>query len=167
MSKELALNQQDFIPAGLQLELGDFINKSKDGIKDMANKAYLSVMDGDADPIDALIFIKKGSELFKELDSKIRPVAEGKQIGVDYQKFGVKITEGMTGVKYDFSTCNDQEFDTLNEVFEAAKEALDARKEFLKAITKPLELVDTDTGETYTIHPPVKSGKLGFTLTIK
>ena len=171
MSKDLALQQseseQRFSLSGLNLELDNFINITKDGIKHTANMAANSVLDGECDPLDALIFVKKGSELFKELDAKIRPIAEGKQIGVDFQKFGVKITEGMTGVKYDFSTCNDQEFEQLNEVFEAAKDALEERKNFLKSVTKPLELVNTDTGETYTINPPVKSGKMGFTLTIK
>lgn len=167
MSKELALQQNEFLPEGLNLELQDFINADKQRIKDIANNVAIQIQDGNYDGIDALIFIKKGSELFKELDAKVRPIAENKQIGVDFQKFGVKITEGMTGVKYDFSTCNDQEFEQLNEVFEAAKEALEQRKNFLKSITKPLELVNTDTGETYTINPPVKSGKMGFTLTIK
>lgn len=167
MSKDLALQQSEFLPEGLNLELQDFINADKQRIKDIANNVAIQIQDGNYDGIDALIFIKKGSGLFKELDAKIRPIAEGKQIGVDFQKFGVKITEGMTGVKYDFSTCNDQEFEQLNEVFEAAKDALEERKNFLKSVTKPLELVNTDTGETYTIHPPVKSGKMGFTLTIK
>jgi len=147
--------------------LDDFMNADKQRIKDIANNAANSVMDGEADAIDALIFVKKGSELFKELDSKIRPIAEGKQIGVDFQKFGVKITEGMTGVKYDFSACNDPEWLELKQKSDAATEALKERETFLKAVTKPIEIVDTDTGETATINPPVKSGKLGFTLTIK
>lgn len=169
MSKELALNysEHNFTPSGLNLELDNFINDSKDKIKDRAQKAYLSVMDGEADPIDALIFIKKGSELFKELDAKIRPVAESKSIGKEYTKYGVKITEGMNGVKYDFSGCGDIEYEKLNEIFESAKEALEIKKTFLKSVTKDIELVDVETGESYTVHAPVKSGKLGFTLTIK
>lgn len=169
MSKELALNhnEQRFGLSGLNLELDNFINYSKDNIKSKANEITLAITDGYIDPIDALIFTKKLSELAKELDAKIRPIAEGKPIGKDYQKFGVKITEGMNGVKYDFSHCTDPEFDKLNVQFEAVKEELDKRKEFLKAVTKPIELVDTETGETYTINPPVKSGKFGFTLTIK
>lgn len=167
MSKDLALQQNEFLPEGLNLELQDFINADKQRIKDIANNVAIQIQDGNYDGIDALIFIKKGSELFKELDTKVRPLAESKSVGVDFQKFGVKITEGMTGVKYDFNTCGDQEYEQLNEVFEAAKEALEERKNFLKSVTKPLELVNTDTGETYTINPPVKSGKLGFTLTIK
>lgn len=167
MSNEPTISQQEFTPAGLQLELSNFINKSKDEIKETAHKAYLSVMDGEYDAVDALIFIKKGSELFKELDAKIRPVAESKPIGVDFQKFGVKISEGMTGVSYDFSVCGCAEYEKLNVEFEAAKTALDERKAFLKSITKPMTVVDENTGDILTIKPPIKSGKMGFSLTIK
>ncbi len=171
MSKELALQQSEsdsrFSLTGLNLELTDFINADKSRIKDIANKAALSIDDGNCDPVDALIFVKKGSELFKELDAKIRPIAEGKQIGVDFQKFGVKITEGMTGVKYDFTTCNDDVWNNLNDTVEKGKELLKERETFLKSITKKLTVVDEGTGDVTEIHPPIKSGKLGFTLTIK
>lgn len=167
MSKELALQQNEFLPEGLNLELHDFINADKQRIKDIANNVAIQIQDGNYDGIDALIFIKKGSELFKELDAKVRPLAESKQIGVDFQKFGVKITEGMTGVKYDYTQTGDIEYQQLVQVFDAAKEALKSREDFLKAITKPIEIVDTESGETYTVNPPIKSGKMGFTLTIK
>lgn len=167
MSNELTINQQEFTPAGLQLELSNFINKSKDEIKETVHKAYLSVMDGEYDAVDALIFIKKGSELFKELDAKIRPVAESKSIGIDYQKFGVKISEGMTGVSYDFSTCSDAIWDNLSADVEKGKELLKERETFLKSITKKLTIVDEDTGDITEINPPVKSGKMGFSLTVK
>lgn len=169
MSKELALqhNEQRFIPYGLNLELDNFINIDKDGIRHTASMAAQSVSDGECDPIDALIFVKKGSELFKELDSKIRSIAEGKPIGVDFIKFGVKITESMTGVKYDFTVCGDTVWDDLNDQVEKGKEILKIRETFLKSITKKLTIPDEETGDITEINPPVKSGKLGFTLTIK
>lgn len=158
--------QQDFTPAGLQLELQNFINADKDRIKDIATKAYNSVMDGEADAVDSLIFIKKGSELFKELDSKIRPVAEGKSIGKDYVRFGVKVEESMTGVSYDFSNCGDPFYEEALSEFESAKQTLEERKTFLKSVTKPMDIIINEA-EVYTIQPPVKSGKLGFKLTVK
>lgn len=169
MSKELALNHNEsrMSLSGLNLELDNFINFSKDNIKNAANLAVKSIEDGECDAVDALIFTKKGSELFKELDSKIRPIAESKSIGVEFQKFGVKITEGMTGVRYDFTVCNDNEWQSLKHASDNIDKALKDREAFLKVLTKPLEIVDTETGETSTINPPVKSGKLGFTLTVK
>lgn len=168
MSKELALQQNErFSLPGLNLELDDFINRSKDQIKGTAQMCYNSVMDGEVDALDVLIFTKKASELFKEMDAKIRPVAESKSVGPGYQKFGVKVTEGMTGVKYDYSSCCDPEWDELNIAADRATKALKEREKFLQAVTKDIEIVDTDSGETFTIHPPIKSGKMGLTLTVK
>lgn len=152
---------------GLDLEMQDFVNKDKAQIKDIANKVTIQINDGYIDPVDMLIFTKKLSELAKELDAKIRPIAESKPIGKEYQKFGVKITEGMQGVKYDFDACNSPVYERSLKLFDDAKGELDSIKEQLKTITKPLEVYDPETSELFVCKPPVKSGKLGFTLTVK
>lgn len=168
MSKELALQQNErFSLPGLNLELDNFMNWDKSTIKTAVQYATASIFDGECDAIDALIFVKKGSELFKELDAKIRPIAESKPIDKDYSKFGVKITEGMQGVKYDFDHCDSPAYQTLLSNFELAKYELDKYKELLKTVTKPTEMYDPETSEVFVCKPPVKSGKLGFTLTIK
>lgn len=169
MNKSLALshNEQRFGLSGLDLELDNFINYSKDNIKSKASQITLAVTDGYVDPIDALIFTKKLSELAKELDTKIRPIAESKPIGKEYQKFGVSIIEKMNGVSYNFETCNDPIYEKLNRDFENAKAELDARKDLLKTVTKNVEMYDPETSEVFVCKPPVKNGKLGFTLTIK
>jgi len=168
MSKELALhhNEQRFSLSGLNLELDNFINRDKAGIIEVAQIAAASVSDGEVDALDALIFVKKGSELFEEMNKRIRPMAESKSVGKDYTKFGVKITEAMAGVKYSFDECEDPIYEQLNATFEAAKKELEDRKNFLKSVTKPIDIV-VNEAEVYTIQPPIKSGKLGFTLTIK
>lgn len=166
MSKSLSI-QNNFLPSGLELELQDFINFDKSQIKGAANAVTLQINDGMVDAIDALIFTKKLSELAKELDTKIRPIAESKPIDKDYQRFGVKITEGMQGVKYDLNHCGDPIYDRLLQTFEAAKKELDERATLLKTVTKDTEMYDPETSEVFVCKPPVKSGKLGFTLTIK
>lgn len=168
MSKELLLHhQENFTPAGLQLELQGFVNHSKEQIIHAAQIAAQSVQDGECDAIDALIFTKKGAELFKEMDARIRPIAESKSLGKEYSKFGVKIVEAMTGVKYDFSSCSDVVWNELNAEIERLKDKIKERETFLKSVTKKMIIVDEDTGDIIEIHPPVKSGKLGFTLTVK
>lgn len=172
MSKQLALQQSEwenrrFHLPGLNLELDNFMNWDKSTIKTAVQFAAASILDGECDAIDALIFVKKGSELFKELDAKIRPIAESKPIDKDYSKFGVKITEGMQGVKYDLSHCGCPIYDRLLQKFEAAKNELDERAALLKTVTKPTEMYDPETSEVFVCKPPVKSGKLGFTLTVK
>lgn len=168
MSKSLHLQQNDnFIPAGLELELQGFINWDKTDIKVAVVMCETAIKDGNYDAVDALIFTKKLSELAKEMDAKIRPIAESKPIGPDFQKFGVKITEGMQGVRYDLNNCGCPIYDRLLQKFEVAKAELDERATLLKTVTKPTEMYDPETSEVFVCKPPVKSGKLGLTLTIK
>lgn len=168
MSKSLALQQleQETGMSGLQPEQ-DFINFDKNKIKETASIMEQSIKNGFTSEIDGLIFAKKIIALGEELDARIRPLVNGKSYGKDYIRFGVKVTEAMLGVKYDFSTCNDPIYEKLNRDFENAKAELDARKDLLKTVTKEVEMYDPETSEVFVCKPPVKSGKLGFTLTIK
>lgn len=152
---------------GLSLELSGLIKLNKSEIKERSNEIKQRVLDGELNPLDVLIMAKKGIESFKQLETDIRPIAEEESYGKGYVKHGVSVEEKMNGVKYDFSNCGDKEWEEINAEFEAIKLRKEKRETFLKTLTKPLELVDTDTGETYTIHPPIKSGKIGLTLTIK
>lgn len=150
----------------LHKEVG-ILNLDKGSIKNRVSEAVVSIQDGWTDPVDALIYAKKGELFFKELIEKVKPLAEDTQIGKDFRKYGVEISEAMQGVKYDFSECGDV---VLNELM-VQKIELDAkvkeRQEFLKTVKGTMELVDTDTGETYTVKAPIKTGSMGFTVKIK
>lgn len=169
MSKNLALQQAESESGlnGLTLQLQDFINFDKSKIINTAQLLQQSVTDGFTSEIDALVFTKKLSVLADELDTRIRPLAVSKSYGKDYTRFGTVVNEAMQGVKYDFSTCSDPVFNRLNEMFEAAKKELDERKDLLKTVTKPTEMYDPETSEVFVCKPPVKSGKMGLTLSIK
>lgn len=163
------IGEQDAASAetGLSFELNNLISIDKAMIRQKVDAVVLTIQDGWADPLEALIFAKKGKELFDALEKNVRPLAEAKAIGKGLVKHNCDITEAMTGVKYDYSTCGDPEWEELSQMAENAKKALTKREDFLKYITKDIEVVDTETGETHTIKPPVKSGKLGLKLEIK
>lgn len=150
----------------LHKEVG-ILNLTRSDIKSKIDEAILSLKDGWTDPIDALIYAKKGELFFKELIEKVKPLAENESIGKDFRKFGTEINEAMQGVKYDFSECGDI---MLNEMMER-KVVLDQdvkdRQDFLKTIKKTIELVDTTSGETYTVKAPIKTGSMGFVVKIK
>lgn len=168
MSKNLALQQleQEMGMSALQLE-HDFINFDKAKIKETAATLQQSVTDGYTSEIDALIFGKKIGTLAEELDTRIRPLVNGKSYGKDYERFGVKVTESMQGVKYDFTHCMDNQWLELYTQVKLLTEKLKERETFLKTISKEITIVDPDSGEVITLYPPVKSGKLGFMLSIK
>ena len=109
---------------------------------------------------------KKLDELSKQYNEKVRQLVSGKiklQKGESYIKYDVEITEEETGVRYDYSKCNDAEWNQLNDQIEPLLAQRKQREEFLKTIRK--EFVDEETGEI--IQPPIRSGKLGYKLSLK
>lgn len=96
----------------------------------------------------------------------MRQAVSGKiklQKGEELSMFNATITEKESGVKYDFSYCEDGEWDSLNREMETIKAKLKIREDFLKTLRK--EFIDEDTGEV--IQPPLRTGSLGYQISIK
>lgn len=71
------------------------------------------------------------------------------------------------GVKYDYSGCNDLEYNVLNTQIEALKSTLKDRETFLKSIKAPMQIIDETSGEVYTIYPPKKTSSTTLKVTFK
>ncbi len=119
---------------GLSLELNNLINISRADIKQKVDAVVETIHQGWTDPLEALIFAKKGVELFSSLEKNVRSYAEAKQVNKGYEKFGTKVTEAMAGVKYDYSTCGDPEWQDLSTKADTAKKELSKREDFLKVL---------------------------------
>lgn len=170
MHQDLATNSTELVHEGLDFKFDNLLNLTKQYMSDSVRMATISVTEGNYDAIKALVYAKKGQELFTLLEKSIRPIAEDKQRlskGEVYSLHNADVAQRESGVKYDFSACNDREYNDLKARYEAISTELKSREEFLKRVSKDMELVDTGSGETYTIHPPVRSGKLGLTISIK
>lgn len=153
-----------------ELSTDRLINLNKEYIGEIVDKMTSRVLDGYVDELETLIMAKKGVELFSQLEKQIRPIAEDKvKIGKGeiYTKFGVEVQQAETGVSYDFSYCNDPQWERLNQAFEKAKQAKADREKTLKTFTKPVDVLDPETGEVSEVRPPLRGGKLGLKLSIK
>jgi hypothetical protein len=80
---------------------------------------------------------------------------------------GSKFSIVEAGVKYDYSNCNDLKYIVLNTQLECLKSALKDRETFLKAIKEPLQMIDENSGEVYTIYPPKKTSSTTLKVTFK
>lgn len=128
-----------------------------------------NILDGNLDALEVLIWSKKMQEFGKQLEEVSRPIAEDKTSlskGEVYKTQSVEIIEKTIGSKTDYSSCNDPEWFSLQQALEDIKDAIKKREAFLNAITSQTTLV-TDDGEIITINPPIKSGRIGLSLTIK
>jgi hypothetical protein len=70
---------------------------------------------------------------------------------------GAEVQVVEAGTRYDFSHCGDREWAMLKEAAETAAAALKECEDRLKALKKPMEnQLDPESGEVYTIYPPIK-----------
>lgn len=169
-SKELFMQMREDDDNELVVNVNNLLNLNKSYIGDIVKGATASVVNGEYDAVKALVLAKKGQELFGQLEKAIRPIAEDKMIlakGETYKAFDTEIISGETGVKFDFTHCEDPEWDELKGCEELISSQLKERETFLKTVTKSITLVKEDSGEVYEIKPPVRSGKMGLKLSIK
>jgi hypothetical protein len=106
-------------------------------------------------------YFKAGARLFKELsdDEDIRKAilneAE-KQGSKSFEMNGVKFSIKEAGTKYDYSGCNDSEYNLLTEKFNQLSELKKEREKFLQGITTKTEIYGSDGAQ---ILPPIKTSQ--------
>jgi len=101
-----------------------------------------------------LDFISKVcTEAKKELsEAVIKEIEAGDKTKNGYS---LKVTE--SGVKYDFSKCNDPELKGLEAELSELSKKIETRQKFLKALPwGGTTIVDENTGEVTKIYPPAK-----------
>jgi predicted nucleic acid-binding Zn-ribbon protein len=149
---------------GLQLQ-----SLNKEAIISQSLLVRDNINDGYLDALEVLISAKKMQELGKQLEDISRPIAEDKtrlQKGEVYKTQSVEVVEKTIGSRTDYSNCNDEVWEKLQQDLSDLKEAIKQRENFLSAITTQTTIVTND-GEIVTLNPPIKSGRIGLSLTIK
>jgi hypothetical protein len=84
-----------------------------------------------------------------------------------FTKSGTKIELFEGGVKYNFATCGDIEWETLNAQMESLKTQIAEREKFLRYVPlKGQPIVCKVTGEAYDVYPPSKTSTSTYKVTI-
>jgi hypothetical protein len=170
-SSELFLHlreQEQGITAGVSFE--HLLDAKKSNISNAVAAITAEVQAGNYDSLRGLILALKGKTLFTDLEKALRPLAEDANVfklEKGYQAHDCKVDQAETGVSYDYSVCNDPEWEYLNDRSVFFETELKERQKFLQSLTKPTTIVNDDTGEVSTINPPVRKAKLGLKITIK
>lgn len=80
---------------------------------------------------------------------------------------GTKVEEIEGGTKYDYTASNDVTWDRLKAQRNAIDDLLKARETFLKTVpSKGMTITDEDTGETWTVFPPLKTSTTTYKITL-
>lgn len=93
---------------------------------------------------------------------------EGGKYGKEFELHNSKFTTKEVGIKYNYSVCNDVEYNDLMQEVQELSEKVKAREEYLKHIpAKGITTVNEETGEATTIYPPSKSSTTSISVTLK
>lgn len=139
---------------------------SKDNITSAVAAITQAVDNGDINALQAAAMLNWYAKVAEQarkqiIDQALDEVAKyGKG---ECTVLGFKISQMEGGTKYDYSGCGDIEWERWEAQVKSATESRKGREEFLKVLKAPVTLVYEETGEVYTVHPPVKSS----TTTIK
>lgn len=135
---------------------------TKQSQRDIADQLISQVINGDVDPIQTYAQIKGVVEclslVLKDQTIIDTTIAACAKYGKDVPTFGgAKISVVEAGVKYDFSVCEDIEWNELSSQKKELEQKIKMRETFLKGINVTQTLVDEGTGAIITVYPPAKT----------
>jgi hypothetical protein len=148
----------------LSIEIKDMLASNKAFRTTLAQSVVQDITEGNLDATQALIYACKAEEFFKSVIDNVRPIVASKQI----QKGGLKlydaeIVEKKNPDKYDFTVCEDAQWNEFNALLNDVKAKMKTRETFLKTLTEPMATMD---GEI--INPPaITYGAMNIAVTLK
>jgi len=144
---------------------------NKDKVSVLTKSVKNMVLDGEINPLEVAISLKGMEAFTKSLRSdpliQDATLEELERYGGKLIHFaGAKFSIREVGVSYDYTECQDPTWDFLNEQMDKLKEKMEEREKFLKSLRKSETMVNDETGEVYTIYPPVKKSKTGYAVSL-
>lgn len=145
----------------------NYLPSNKEGIKKYTDKAISEILEGYEDPIKIAIQLKAMETIIDIIrsDEKVK-----KLIRNELEKYGnvttnenAKIELAETGVKYDYSGCNLEEWKTLDNQIKLLASKKKGIEDYLKSLKE--QTINETTGEL--INPPVKTSQSSFKITLK
>jgi hypothetical protein len=141
---------------------------SKDEVAAFSNKMISELESGNANPLDVLRFQKCFEKVFENVKPTLMDMARTEAEKYGAKKFeykGLKMELAEVGTKYDFSGCNDTEWNELDQQAKDIAEKKKHRETLLKSLTEAIDVIDK-YGEAKSIMPPVKSSTSSIKVTV-
>lgn len=119
----------------------------------------------------------KVATIMKALEMAMKLIKDGisrsvldeaeKYEGKTFDFFGHSLSIRESGVKYDYTECNDPYMNDYVKEMNSLKEKIKARETFLKAAKDGATIVDERTGDVVEIYPPSKSSTTSVAINLK
>ena len=150
--------------------IGRAVPFTKENQKATAQTLVTQVVEGEADPIHAFSTVKALVEcltiFLKDkgvVETTIAACEQYGKSGALYNGANLCVTE--VGVKYDYSTCEDPEWNDLMAQKSELDAKIKARETFLRGIPREATIVNEETGEVKKIFPPTKTSTTSVKVT--
>lgn len=94
-------------------------------------------------------------------------LADVTRAGKGYVAYNTRFETKETGVKYDYTVCNDPQMNELMTQFADIEKKMKAREAYLKGVpAEGIVVVDENTGETLRVYPPNKMSTTSVAVTL-
>jgi hypothetical protein len=141
---------------------------SRAGIDIFSDQIIESVQQGEVSALQVRVWIKSMEEIIERVKKETNQnqiTAAEKYSENKFEFAGATIEKADFG-KYDFSVCQDMEWELYDSQEKSFADKRRNRELFLRAIQKPTAII-TDDGEARTIYPPMKRSNPGLKVSIK
>lgn len=144
-----------------------FSMSKKDIQKKVKDICLFEIEAANFDPLKVFVATKRAIEFFTSIQENVKEEAlkEAQKYGSEsLVKYDAKIDVGSTYTQYDFSVCQDEEYNDLINQKSEIEVKIKEKEKFLKSLTKAVNIVSAD-GELITINPPVVKRTDGLKIT--
>ena len=128
-----------------------------------------TLMDGEVNPVEFIVKLKGLQQALsiveKDRDVRDTVLREIYKHGKQATWSGATIATRETGVRYDYTACGDPVYNDLARQRDELDKRLKEREAFLKTVPDGATMVWDETGEIYTLHPPVRVGAESYAIT--
>ena len=146
---------------------------SKETMQMQSSALIQPIIDGEIDPLRAVAKIRFLSDMLAATlkDDRVKNVILNeidKNGGKEVTAFGVKFAQKEMGVSYDYTVCQDPEYNRLTTDMETLKAKMKEREKYLMGIpAEGIPMVDQETGDCYKVIRPLRRASLGYSVTFK
>lgn len=145
---------QDITP----FEQPEYITKA--AIQDYSDYLIKQLEEGLANPMDVALKLKFMEELIDKMKERMRALVLDElnkyAKGEDVVRYNGQFKAKETGVRYDFTGCNDPLWNRLNQEIVELTDKRKEREAMLKTIKDKQTIIDEETGEIANLFPARK-----------
>ena len=136
----------------------------------LAKQIVMEMKGGSLDALNIHLQVKNTESLIKMIledkDYKEICLEEAQKYGKKFEKQNAAFEIKETGIKYDYSGCNDSLLLELYAEEEALKKKIEDREKFLKGLPASGHEIRQDD-ELITLYPPIKTSQTSVTVSLK